>query len=147
MDLDAVLPDVVSVPFSNFDLWNNLETSGLLKAVPDGLVLEFEVVRFTDSLWPEVRSRSTPAEVRIAFDDLESVAVQEGWVQSAVDVRARSLKALSDVPGSKQGQVRLASAEKDKPRAKALASVVAVRLSEGDLRKAGPAASHGAPGE
>ena len=135
MNVDSVLPELVSVPFSNFDLWNNLETSGLLKAARDGVVLEFEVVKYTDSLWPEVRSRSKPTEVHIPLAELESVRLLEGWVQTVVEVKATSLKALCDVPGSKQGQIRLSIAEKDKPRAKELASTMTVRLSERELRQ------------
>ena len=135
MNVDPVLPERVSVPFSNFDIWNNLETSGLLCAVSDGAVLEFEVVRYTDSLWPEVRSKSKPAEVHIPLAELESVRLLEGWVQTVVEVKARHLKALSDVPGSKQGQIRLSIAEKDKPRAKELISIMTVRLSEHELRQ------------
>ena len=138
MDVDSVLPEVVSVPFSNFDLWNNLETSGLVKADRDGLLLEFEVVKYTDSLWPEVRSRSKPAEVRIPLAEVESVKLSEGWVQTLLEVKATSLKALCDVPGSKQGEIRLSIATKDLPKAKELVSTMTVRQSEGELRKLRP---------
>ena len=44
MSIEALLPERIKLPFSNYDLWNSVETSGLLKATPSGIDLEYEVV-------------------------------------------------------------------------------------------------------
>ncbi len=138
MTIDFVLPELVSVPFHNMDWWQGVETVGVLKADKTGLTVEFQTTTYTESLWPEVKSKSSVKEIVVPLDEIESVALKQGWVETMIELKARSLKTLSDLHDHHQGQVALCIAGKAKAKAQELVSTMAVVLSEHELRKLRP---------
>lgn len=134
--LQFVLPDSLTVPFTSLDFWQGAEASGLLTATPDGLTLEFQIAQYDDSLWPSVIDRSDVQNVAIALADIASVELK-GWLEARVEIQTKTLAALSKIPGHKQGQVRLAIADKHRAQAKELISVMQVRLSQHALAQTG----------
>ncbi len=131
MSVEALLPEQVRVPFSNYDLWNSQETSGLLQGHSEGLTLEFEVIQHVkDSLWPEVESKSGVKQLTIPLEEIESLEFIQGWIQAKIVLKTAGMKRLEEIPGNKQGQVHLTVADKDRDAAKEVVSVMGVRLSE-----------------
>jgi hypothetical protein len=126
-----MLPERVTVPFSNHDLWNDKETSGRIRAERGGLTLEFEVVQYDpDGWWAEVRDRSGVMEVGIPLGEIEALKLRPGWLETKIELRTQSMKTLEKVPGAKQGRILFAVADKDRSAAKELVDVTKVRLSE-----------------
>jgi hypothetical protein len=90
------------------------------------------VAQYDDSLWPSVIDRSDVRTSTIALADIESIEIK-GWLEARIEIQTKTLAPLSQIPGHKQGQVRLAIADKHRAQAKELVSVVHVRLSEHSL--------------
>ena len=75
MTLDFVLSDSIKIPFSNFDLYQGVDPTSSLKADVQGLTVEFEVIEH-DLVW--MKSKTPAQELRISFDETESVALKQG---------------------------------------------------------------------
>ena len=133
--IDFALPEFISIPFQNMDWWQGVETTGFIKADASGITVEYQVIHYEASIWTEVKSKSEVGEVTVTLDEIESVKLQEGWLEPMLQIKARSLKPFSDIPGHKQGLIVLCIPSKEKAKAKELVSTLAVRLSEHELSK------------
>ena len=131
MSIESMLPERITVPFSNDDLWNDVETSGRIRAERDGLTLEFEVVKYDPyGWWTEVKDRSGVMEIEIPLGEIEALELRPGWIETKIELRTKRMKTLERVPGAKQGRILFAVADKDRKVAKELVAVMKVRLSE-----------------
>lgn len=127
-----MLAESVSVPFTIPHLYGGLgEGSGIATAGRDGLSLEFET---KDAVLGMMKSGVR--DVTLALGDLVSVKLDKSWTNTKIVVRARSMKALADVPGSEGGEVTLYVARKDRALAERLVSVLTFELSEHALQQA-----------
>lgn len=133
--LHLVLPDSLTLPFTSLDFWQGSEASGLLTANAEGLWLEFQIAQYDDSLWPTVIDRSDVHNTTIPMGEIESIELK-GWLEAKIEIQAKTMAALSKIPGHKQGLVSLSIADKHRKAAKELVSVMQVRLSEYKLAQA-----------
>src|SRR3954470_10703012 len=105
-----------SVPFTIPRLCGGLaECHGLVRGDGDSLCVEYQV---QDNIFGLFRRR--PRSVRVPLAQVESVEVRRrGWVgaRAALVIKAKSLLPLAALPGSRQGQVELTIAAKDRPAA------------------------------
>ncbi|MGI8978500.1 MAG: protein kinase domain-containing protein [Pirellulaceae bacterium] len=74
---------------------------GKLRMEENALVVEFEV----RSLLPFFRSGVK--EVRIPFDDIESITLDSAWISDDLTIRTYKMSLLADIPTSSQGKVEL----------------------------------------
>ncbi|MBV9867993.1 MAG: hypothetical protein JO316_21770 [Abitibacteriaceae bacterium] len=135
MTPDFLLPEFIKLPFSNFSLSDAVETTGFIKADAAGLHLEFEVLKH-DLIGLE--SKSKVQEVTIPLEEIESIAFTQGWLEPMVEVTTKSVRAVSAVPGSKQGKVVLCIPDKEKKAAQELVSTFTLRISEQELARFKP---------
>jgi len=105
-----------SLPFSIPHLfWGFGECHGLLRDEGTHLCLEYQV---------KIGAfRTRPKTVRVPIKELETVELQKGWFgNTTVTLRASSLQAIGQVPGSRQGKLELRIDGKDKKLAEEIVS-------------------------
>ena len=105
-----------SLPFSIPKLyWGFGECHGLLRDEGTHLSLEYQV---------KVGAfRSRPKTVRVPIKELETVELKKGWFgNTTVMLRASSLQAIGQVPGSRQGKLELRIDGKDRKLAEEIVS-------------------------
>ena len=116
--------EATSLPFSIPGTYQGFaEVAGLATLDGDALVLEFEV---KDAVLGLVRSGVEV--VRLPVDDLASVSLDQSWLHADLVVRARSMRSVSEVPGSRQGQVRLRIARRDRATAEEFSATLLRRI-------------------
>ena len=124
-----MLPEFISFAFSIHDVHHGIaEVAGLARASKYGLILEFET-KYLGML------KSGVKEVGISISEIESVNLKEGWLRTEVIVKARSLRTLTEIPGSHQGQVKLRIPRKEREVAKHAASMLMLHISEKEIDK------------
>ena len=105
-----------SVPFSIPRLYGGLaECHGMLRGEGDSLIVEYQT---QDCLWGVFKRR--PRSVRVPLAQLESVELRRrGWFgrKGVLVIKAKSMLPIAGLPGSRQGQVELAIAPKDREAA------------------------------
>ena len=101
------------------------ETEGLLKLDEGRLVLEYET---KDAFFGAYRSGVD--ELEMLPDDVASVTFKKGLFKASIVIRARSLKKVQEVPGSKLGEVTLHVKRKHRADAGQLATFLQARLLE-----------------
>jgi hypothetical protein len=133
MLLSSIVPELVTVPFSNDDVYLGLaQMSGLAKATKEGLFLEFET---KENLTGSGLIKSPTIKISIPLDGLETVSMKKTLLGAKLTICTRNLDLLKDVPGSHQGQITLGIARKDRSMAERLVSTVNVYQSEHELTK------------
>ena len=124
-----MLPEFISFAFSIRDVHHGFaEVAGLARASKYGLILEFET-KYLGLL------KSGVKEVGVSISEIESVNLKEGWLRTQVVVKARSLRTLTEIPGSHQGQIKLRIPRKEKEIAKQAASMLMLHISEKEIDK------------
>ncbi len=124
-----MLPEFISFAFSITNVHHGFaEVAGLARASKYGLILEFET-KYLGLLKLGVK------EVGISISEIESVNLKEGWLKTEMVVKARSLRTLTEIPGSHQGQIKLRIPRKEKETAKHAASMLMLHISEREMDK------------
>jgi hypothetical protein len=109
-----------SVPFSIKDVYGGLaDCQGIVRATDTCLVLEFET---RDSVFGVLKSGVKSVE--IPFAELESVTYEKRLFSATIHICARRLSTVADIPGLKDGEVKLKIARKNRSKAKLFASSV-----------------------
>ncbi|WP_414587834.1 hypothetical protein [Scytonema sp. PCC 10023] len=123
------MPQFISLPFSIANVYQGFaEANGIAKANEAGLILEFQV---KDGLMGVFKSPIK--EVQIPINEIFSVELQVIWFVTRLIIRTKSIAILSDVPGSKAGQIALWIARKDRQVARELVSVLRLSMTQKEL--------------
>ena len=121
------------VPFFIDQVYQGFATArGLASMTADGLTLEFEV---KDAVVGVLRTG--PRQVHIQIDQLGSVELITGWFTTRLRIRTRTMAALSALPGDHTDCIQLGVKRQDREKAQALASAIALRLSQRRLEELG----------
>jgi hypothetical protein len=110
---------MTSVPFTIRMFGGLAECHGLVRPESTNLCLEFQV---QDTFGGFFRGKAKAVQVPLA--DLESVELRGRWFTRTLVIQARSLVAVSAVPGSRQGRVELTIARADVPAAERLVAEI-----------------------
>lgn len=103
---------------------------GVARASAEGLHLEFQTKDgFLGILKSDVRS------VVLFWEDIADLAFRSGWFRARLEVVARSLKVLGDVPGAEGCRLHLGLHRRDRAAGRELASFATLRICERDLRR------------
>ena len=128
-----LIPDVVTVPFINADVYLGLAAmSGIIKASRDGLVLEYDI---RENLSGSGLMKSPVKVLELPLGELDNVSLKQSLIGASLFIRVKSLALLQDIPGSQQGQLTLGIERKDREAAQRLVSTVTVLLSENTLEQ------------
>ena len=101
------------------------EAEGMVRIEDGRLVLEFET---KDAFFGAYRSGVQ--ELEIFPDDVVDVRYKQNMFRAELTIRARSMKQVDLVPGSKHGEVRLRFKRRHRDDARQLASFLQHRLRE-----------------
>lgn len=124
-----MLPEFISFMFSVPDVHHGFAAvDGIARASRYGLILEFET-KYLGLL------KSGVKEVGISISEIESVNLKEGWLRTEIVVKARSLRTLTEIPGSHQGRVKLRVSRREKEIAKQVVSILMLHISESEIAK------------
>ena len=121
----SILPFTISGVYSSLG-----ELEGIARLEEGGLVLEFSV---KDAIVGVLKSQ--PKEAWIAFADLAEATFKRGLFSGKFIIRTRRMSAISDIPGSSQGELRLRCRRKDCGVAVELASQLSLRIMAEELRQ------------
>jgi len=122
-----------AVPFFIEHLYQGFATAnGLARMTPEGLTLEFEV---KDAVVGVVRTGLR--QVHIDLDHLGGVELITGWFTTKLRIRTTTMAAMSEVPGDHTDCIQLGVKRQNRAIANALASAIALRLSERQLERLG----------
>ncbi|MGI9175192.1 MAG: hypothetical protein ACR2GR_07735 [Rhodothermales bacterium] len=103
-------------------------TQGLVRFETGVLNLEFKA-------WSWMEFSKKVRTVRVSVRDLEDVEFKRSLLGACVIVRARSLSAVDQIPGTRRGEVRLKFARKHREAARRLGSSLALFISEQRLER------------
>jgi hypothetical protein len=102
------------------------EAKGLLSFENDALTFEYEI---SDSVTGIIKSGLK--KTRVPFSELTSIQIRERFLRvTRIEVRSRSMSALSDVPGSDAANVILKIRKTDRDDARNFVSAASLALSE-----------------
>ena len=105
-----------------------METEGILSADETDLKFEF---RSTDAVIGLVKSDIR--ELKLPFDKIEGIAYRKEWLSGCwILIRVNEMRAASDLPGFKEGELKLTVARKHRATAAEFVSSVQLAL---DARK------------
>jgi hypothetical protein len=126
-----MLTESITLPFRFPEVFHGFaEGGGVVRMTHDALVLEFQV---RDGFLGFFRSGIH--ELPLAFESMASVTLKKGWFTTRITIRAKSLKALQDLPVAENGDLVLKIARKDRALAEQLVSHLDLRLCELDLKR------------
>jgi hypothetical protein len=118
-----------SVPFSIDEVYGGLaDCQGIVSATESCLVLEFET---RDSVFGVLKSGVKSVE--IPFPELESVTYEQRLFSATIRICVRSLITVADMPGLKEGEIKLKIARKNRSKARLFASAVNLHAIELNL--------------
>lgn len=106
------------------------EAVGLLKADNKYIIIELQE---QDALVGAYKSGVTT--YKIDWKDIESIELDKSLFSSSLVVSAKSMEAVADIPGSKQGQCIFKISRKDKKEAEKTTSILNLHLSEIRLKE------------
>ena len=118
--------EATRLPFSIPGTYQGLAAvAGLATLDGEALVLEFEVKDAVLGLL-----RSGVEVVRLPVDELVSASLDKSWLHTDLVIEARSMRSMSELPGSRQGQVSLRIARRDRATAEAFSATLLRRIAE-----------------
>ncbi len=121
----------ISVPFTLSELYQGLaEGDGILRIEPDALVLEFQV---RDAIFGVLKTEIK--ELRIRFEDIDTVEMRKRWWSRSLRLRTHSLRVAAAIPGMKGGDVVIRIKRRDLLAARLAVSRLALLMSEARLRR------------
>jgi hypothetical protein len=108
------MADMNIVPFT-IEVFGGLgECHGIVRDEGTHLAFEFQL---TDSIAGVVRSGVR--HVKVSLNDLLSVSLCKGWLNTKIIIQAARMEVLQDIPGMIQGQVQLNISRKHRAAAEA----------------------------
>lgn len=114
----------LSVPFTIKNInYGFQKAHGMVRLWEQGIKLEFEVVSLGIT-------KSKVDTVEIAYNDLQEVAYDKGWLGDSIILDAHSMMVFDDVPGTEVGTCTLAIKKKNREEGKKLVSKAQLQLSE-----------------
>lgn len=119
-----------SIPFTHEAFQGFIQCSGRMGLDNGFLVLELDVEDSNSS-----GRKQTIREIRVPLSEVESVTYHRGWFRSKMVVRARTLRALADVPGNVGGVVFLRIRRGDRARAQEMVSAFSVAATDQAVAK------------
>ncbi len=118
-----------SIPVRFPEIYEGLaDAEGVLRITPDALTLEYQV---KDSLLGVVKSGVNTAV--IPFDHIDEVDFRSNFLWTSLNIRVDSMQIVGDVPGAKQGRVRLKIPRRYKREAAEIAHEASIRSSQSKL--------------
>ena len=104
------------------------DAEGVLRISSDALTLEYQV---KDNLIGVVKSGVRTAV--IPFERIDEVDFRSNFFRTAINIRVSSMQVVEDVPGAKQGRVRLKIPRRYKREAAEIAHEASIRSSQSKL--------------
>jgi serine/threonine protein kinase len=132
-DPEAAKEETITVPCS-WGPYGSLKRThcfGLLRFNGETLTLEVEIQEEELDLKRPHRgweARKTHQEVTLLLSEVVSVQFQRGWCVRSLHIQAARMSLLADLPGAKQGQLKVTVAAKDCDAAELLAARVMRQL-------------------
>jgi hypothetical protein len=121
----------MSVPFFIRGVFTDfVDLEGLARIEGSELMLEFRTTHALSKLLPP-----STRELRIPLSELEDVTFKRRFCLGFVLLRARSLKAFSDIPGNQGCELRLRCRSAHREAAQELASRLGMSLTTQDLKR------------
>ena len=120
-----------SLPFSIADVYEGwAEVEGTARCEEDVLILEFQT---HDSLVGLLKSKVTT--LHLPLHALAAIHFQHKLFTAVVTLRVHSMSLAQNLPGSRQGEVRLHVARKYRKVARAFVTELELRRAEHQLRR------------
>jgi hypothetical protein len=120
-----------SLPFSIADVYEGLaEVEGTARCEGEVLILEFQT---HDSLVGLLKS--TVKILHLPLHALAAIHFQPRRFTTVVTLRVHSMRLVQDLPGSRQGEVRLRVARKHRKVAQAFVTELELKRAEQQLRR------------
>jgi hypothetical protein len=120
-----------SIPFSVPEVYEGLaETDGLARFDGTALWLEYQTKDAIVGLL-----KSGVKQVALRPTDLESVALKHRMFRSYLTLRARSLAAVEQLPGTRGPEIKLRFKRQYRPELNDIASALSVAISEAMLAR------------
>ena len=104
------------------------DAEGVLRISSEALTLEYQV---KDNLIGVVKSGVRTAV--IPFERIDEVDFRSNFFRTAINIRVSSMQVVEDVPGAKQGRVRLKIPRRYKREAAEIAHEASIRSSQSKL--------------
>ena len=104
------------------------DAEGVLRISSDALTLEYQV---KDNLIGVVKSGVSTAV--IPFDHIDEVDFRSKFLWTSLNIRVDSMQIVGDVPGAKQGTIRLKIPRRYKREAEEIAHEASIRSSQSKL--------------
>ena len=104
------------------------DAEGVLRISSDALTLEYQV---KDNLIGVMKSGVSTAV--IPFDHIDEVDFRSNFLRTSLNIRVDSIQIVEDVPGAKQGTVRLKIPRRYKREAAEIAHEASIRSSQSKL--------------
>ena len=118
-----------SIPVRFPEIYQGLaDAEGMLRISPDALTVEYQV---KDNLLGVVKSGVSTAV--IPFDHIDEVDLRSNFIRTNINIRVDSMQIVDDVPGAKQGIVRLKIPRRYKKEAAVIAHEASIRSSQSKL--------------
>ena len=105
-----------------------MHSEGVLRLHSDGLILEFQM---KDSLIGLIKS--DVRKVRIPFDWIDDVALRSNLFRTDLYISVSSVEGVADIPGYKEGRVRLRILRRHKKDARVMAHEASTMVSQSKL--------------
>jgi hypothetical protein len=121
-----MLENSYRLPFTIKDLEYGLkEAVGFLRFDKNHLILELQQQdAFVGALKSDVQN------LKISFSEIQEIKIDKGMFSTSVIIEGSHMASLSEVPGSKQGNVELKIDRKNKKEADRVISALNLALSE-----------------
>ena len=118
-----------SIPVRFPEIYQGLaDAEGVLRISSEALTLEYQV---KDTLVGVVKSGVSTAV--IPFDRIDEVDFRSNFFRTAINIRVSSMQIVGDMPGVKQGKVRLKIPRRYKREATEIAHEASIRSSQSKL--------------
>ncbi|MEC4986488.1 MAG: hypothetical protein SAJ37_03320 [Oscillatoria sp. PMC 1068.18] len=116
---------IETLPFS-ITVSDLTEAQGIVKFENNQLKFEFQLIGL-------FKSELEIKQANLAIAQIESVKLEKKLFGTYLLIRARSLKAVKEIPGTNRADIKLKLARRDLPAAEAIASKIALSISEYQL--------------
>lgn len=124
--------DNIKVPFSK-DVYGGLAiATGFMGLSKEGIALEFEI---EEAIFGSKLLKSDVKYKVIPFKEIDYINLKKGLVFTTLTIRTKGLKALSDIPGSHQAEVKFRVPRKSRNIASEFVSCAVLKISEQEIKK------------
>ena len=120
-----------SLPFRLPEVFEGIvHSEGVLRSEADALILEFQM---KDGLFGVIKS--DVRKVAIPFYRIEDVVLRSNPFRTDLYIRINSVEGVADIPGYREGRVRLRIPRRYKRDARVMAHEASARVSQSKLDK------------